>query len=148
MQYQLIHAVPSDANWLEDLRRTVYQDLFQATWGRWDEARHMRHFSECMKKGNISIIDWEGVRVGMVQLFEELDSVEIGEIQVQPSHQNRGIGSQVLSDIIADAQRHRKCVRLRVGLKNDKAFRLYERLGFRKIGQSETHNHMEYQPAA
>jgi hypothetical protein len=32
------------------------------------------------------------------------------------------------------------------GLKNDKAFRLYQRLGFRRVAQSETHNHMEYEP--
>jgi len=31
---------------------------------------------------------------------------------------------------------------LRVGLKNEKAYRLYERLGFHHVNQTETHNHM------
>ena len=78
----------------------------------------------------------------MVQLFDEPDAVELGEIQVHPTYQTRGIGTRVLMDIIAEAQRRRKNVRLCVGLKNDKAFRLYERLGFRHVAQSETHNHM------
>lgn len=146
MEYRLITALSSDEGWLEDLRRSVYQDLFQATWGGWDEARHLRHFSECIKLGHISIIEVDGVRNGMVQLFDEPGAVEVGEIQVQSSHQNRGVGTRVLMDIIANARRHRKYVRLRVGLKNDKALKLYERLGFRRVSQSETHNQLEYEP--
>ena len=147
IQYRLISASASDDGWLEDLRRSVYQELFQATWGGWDEARHMRHFSECIERGHISIIEVDGVRVGMVQLFDDAGAVEVGEIQVLPRHQNRGVGTRVLMDIIADADQHLKCVRLSVGLKNDKAFRLYQRLGFRRVDQSETHNHMEYKSA-
>ena len=37
MQYRLIPAAPQDEAWLEALRRSVYQELFQATWGGWDE---------------------------------------------------------------------------------------------------------------
>jgi hypothetical protein len=42
MEYPLVEATASDGDWLENLHRTVYQDLFQATWGGWDEARHQR----------------------------------------------------------------------------------------------------------
>ena len=145
MEYRLIQAVPADETWLEDLRRQVYQDLFQATWGGWDESRHSRHFSECMRKGHISIIEVNGARVGMIQLLEGSDNIEVAEIQVQPSHQSHGIATRLLSDIITKAQQQRKHVRLRVGLKNEGAFRLYRRLGFRHVSQSETHNHMEYE---
>ena len=146
MQYRLISALPSHEGWLENLRRNVYQELFRATWGGWDEARHVRQFAECIKKGHISIIEVEDVDAGMVQLFEEPEAVEVAEIQVHPTHQNRGLGSRVLTDIIVDAHRRRKCVRLSLGLKNEKALRLYERLGFRRVGQSETHTHMECRP--
>ena len=144
LQYQLIDAFPSDLVWLENLRRNVYQELFQATWGGWDEARHVRHFAECVERAHISIIEMDGVRVGMVQRFDAPGCVEMGEIQVQPIHQNRGVGTRVLSDIISDARQRGKTVRLSVGLKNHKAYRLYERLGFRRVAQSDTHNHMEW----
>ena len=146
MQYRLISTLPSDETWLEALRRSVYQELFQATWGGWDEDRHRRHFSECIRRGQISIVEVDGARIGMVQLFDEAEAVEVCEIQIQPEHQNRGVGTRVLKDIIAEAHRRRKPVRLRVGLKNERAFRLYERLGFRRVEQSETHNHMECHP--
>lgn len=146
MHYRLISTLPSDETWLEDLRRRVYQELFRATWGGWDETRHRRHFSDCIRRGQISIVEVDGVRVGMVQLFDDAEAVEVGEIQIHPEHQSRGVGTRVLTDIIAEAHRRRKPVRLRVGLKNDGAFRLYERLGFRQVAQSETHKHMECRP--
>jgi ribosomal protein S18 acetylase RimI-like enzyme len=146
MRYKLIPAVPSDREWLENLRRNVYQDLFRATWGGWDESRHIRHFAECMGLGHISIIEVAGDRVGMVQVFDAPDVVDIGEIQVHTTHQNLGVGSRVLMDIVSEAHKGRKTVRLSVGLKNDSALRLYERLGFRQVARSDTHNHMECEP--
>jgi len=72
MAYQLIPASLVDEARLERLRRDVYQELFNATFGAWDEARHARQFSECLNRGGISIIEVDGVRVGMIQLFTKL----------------------------------------------------------------------------
>ena len=147
MEYRLTSAVASDEHWLERLRREVYQELFQATWGGWDEARHARHFTECIKRGNISIIEVDGVRVGMIQRFNEPDTVEVGEIQIQPGDQNRGIGTCVLRDIIRNAHQQHKRVLLTVALQNEKALRLYHRLGFHQVAQTDTHYHMACEPA-
>ena len=43
-----------------------------------------------------------------------------------------------------DARAHGRSVCLRVGLKNEAAIRLYERLGFDSVRESETHCHMRY----
>ena len=82
----------------------------------------------------------------MVQLFDRDDSVEIGEIEIQRTAQSLGIGTRVLQDIIADAHHRNKRVVLSVGLGNHRALQLYERLGFHRIAQSETHHHMACAP--
>lgn len=146
MAYQLIPASIEDEVWLERLRRDVYQELFMATFGGWDEARHARQFGECLNRGGISIIGVDGARVGMIQLFDQPDAVEVGEIQIQPSHQNQGIGSRVLQDTIARAHEQRKKVLLSVALKNERAYRLYQRMGFQKIAHNETHILMTCSP--
>jgi len=143
MHYRLTDATPTDEPWLEALRRSVYQDLFVATWGAWDEERHRRHFAACMEAGRIFVIEVDGARVGMVQLFDEESSVEVGEIQIQPGDQSRGLGTRVLVDVMASARKHRKSVRLSVGLKNEGALRLYRRLGFKVVATTDTHYHME-----
>jgi ribosomal protein S18 acetylase RimI-like enzyme len=145
MAYELVPALTEDKEWLERLRRDVYQELFKATFGGWDEVRHIRQFAECWERGHISIITVESVRVGMIQLFEDPDAMEVGEIQIQSSYQSRGIGSGILRDTVARAHKQRKNVRLSVGLKNDRAFQFYQRLGFQKVAQSETHHHMVFE---
>lgn len=144
MNYRLIDASPADETWLDGLRRRAYEDLFNATWGGWDEARHLRQFSQSMKRGHISIIEVDGKRVGMVQLLEDSEAVEVAEIQIDPSDQSRGVGTSVLLDVISDACGRGRDVRLSVGLKNQRAIRLYERLGFSSVARSETHCHMRY----
>lgn len=148
MRYRLNPATPADQPWLESLRRSVYQDLFLATWGHWDESRHLRHCAECWERGNIYTVELNSERVGMIQLHEYADRLEVGEIQIQPSHQGRGIGSRVLRDVQKRAHAQRKTVSLSTGLKNVRAVRLYERLGFRHVSQSETHYFMHSEPAA
>lgn len=139
------HATFADEIWLEGLRRRAYADLFDATWGGWDESRHARQFAESMKRGHVSIIEVAGVRVGMLQMIAEGGAVEIAEIQVDPGHQGRGLGTRVLLDVMADATAEGRVVRLSVGLKNGRATRLYERLGFVLEGKSDTHCHMTYE---
>ena len=132
MAYQLVPASIEDEAWLERLRREVYQELFTATFGGWDEARHARQFGECLSRGGISIIEVDGARVGMIQLFDQPDAIEVGEIQIQPSHQNQGIGSRVLQDTIARVHDQRKKVLLSVALKNEQAYWPLSTFGFSK----------------
>ena len=148
MTYRLSPATDQDRPWLDRLRRDAYRDLFDATFGGWDEARHLRHFDECWMRGLISIVEVDGRRVGMIQLFEDAKTVEIGEIQILPQDQNRGVGSSLLKDTIARAHEQGKKVALSVGLRNDRAYRLYLRLGFQKTGESDTHNHMSSVPGS
>lgn len=84
----------------------------------------------------------------MIQLIEHGDALEVSEIQIQPSHQRQGIGSQLLRDTLKKAHAQNKKVILSTGLQNEGAVRLYERLGFQRVDQSETHIHMESNPQA
>src|SRR5262245_58844437 len=118
IDYRLVPANPEDRAWLEQLRRAVYRDLFFATWGNWDEARHLRHCAECWQQGEIQIIEAYGARVGMVQLFDGSDAIEVGEIQIEPGYQGRGLGTRLLRDTLGRAHAQSKTVRLSTGLQN------------------------------
>ena len=146
MHYALVQTIEGDREWLDQLRRSVYRDLFFATWGSWDEARHLRHCDECWASGSIYAIEIAGSRVGMLQLFERPDELEVGEIQIAPEHQNKGIGTRIMRDVMARAHAERKKVVLSTGLQNRRAFQLYLRLGFRHAGRTNTHNLLESAP--
>ena len=145
--YRLRGATPDDVTFLEELRRSVFQELFVATFGGWDEARHLRQWSDCWEQGSIFVIEVNAERVGMIQLLDEPDTLYVGEFQVLPSQQRRGLGTQVLRDVLAQAHAQQRAVSLSLGLKNEGARRLYTRLGFRDTARSETHYHMTSYPA-
>ena len=146
MRYRLVRAVARDQRWLDQLRRSVYRDLFIATFGRWDEKRHVRDTTECWDRGHISIIEVGGERVGMIQILDQTGCVEIGETQIKASHQNRGIGSRILSDIVDQAHKRGKSVKLSVALKNERAYEFYRRCGFQDMSQTETHKQLQCEP--
>lgn len=142
--YRLIPALRADEAWLEQLRRAVYLDVHLATWGRWDETRHARHCSECLQRGGIFCVEVDGERVGMIQLIEHADAIEVAEIQMAPPYQGRGIGSALLRDTLRRAHAGGRRVVLSTGLQNHRAFALYRRLGFRHVGKTDTHDLLEY----
>jgi ribosomal protein S18 acetylase RimI-like enzyme len=147
MEYRLRPAAEADVPWLEQLRRSVYQELFVATFGAWDEARHLRHCAECWARGGISLIEVRGERVGMIQLCEQPAELEIAEIQLLSAQQGHGLGTRLLRAVLAQAHAQGQRVWLSVGLKNERAHQLYRRLGFEDIAASETHFHMACPPA-
>jgi GNAT superfamily N-acetyltransferase len=144
--YRLVPVSDADAGWLEQLRRRTYAELFLATFGAWDESRHMRHTEECWRLGHMRVIEVDGERVGMIQQFDRDEAVEIGEIQIQPLNQNQGIGALVLRDVIDRSHIQGKSVVLSVGLKNDRAYRFYQRTGFRHVRNTETHSILSCDP--
>ncbi|MHC4956019.1 MAG: GNAT family N-acetyltransferase [Planctomycetota bacterium] len=142
MLYSLRHAKDTDRAWLDELRRAAYEPLFLATWGGWDEARHQRHFAATWERGRIQLIEVDGQPIGMIQLLELEDCVEVGEIQILPEHQNEGLGTQLLVDVIDRARQRERDVILSTGLMNSGAVRLYERLGFIETERTDTKVHM------
>jgi ribosomal protein S18 acetylase RimI-like enzyme len=57
----------------------------------------------------------------------------------------RGLGGAIVRSIVEDATRRRSPVRLQV-LRPNPARRLYERLGFRVVGETVTHVEMLHEP--
>jgi ribosomal protein S18 acetylase RimI-like enzyme len=68
---------------------------------------------------------------------------EMTNIEVLPDWQGKGIGTTVIQRMIEGAQKAEKPFRLQV-FKVNPARKLYERLGFIKTGETETHIQMEF----
>ena len=147
MDLRLEPAAERDRAWLDQLRRAAYRDLFIATWGGWDEARHARHFAASWERGHVQLVHAGGDRVGMLQVFTEPDVLRIGEIQIHPAHQGQGIGTRLLTDVLARAEEQGRGVALSTGLHNHGAVRLYERRGFHVVDRTATHVHMTWRPS-
>ena len=85
-------------------------------------------------------------RIGRIIIFRTDDELRLADIALLPEYRNAGIGTLLIQDLLAEAAAVGKPVRLRVLQSNSAAARLYERLGFVKIGESDSHFQMEWRP--
>ena len=67
----------------------------------------------------------------------ENNTFEIGNICIKPEHQNKGIGTAILKEIIFENKG--KNIKLQVFKINKRAIKLYEKIGFERTNENKTH---------
>ncbi|MCR9097065.1 MAG: GNAT family N-acetyltransferase [bacterium] len=134
----------ADRPFLADLRRAAYHDLMVASFGHFDERTYARHDAAQWNLGGLCIVTDGAHDIGVLQVGETSGSLEIHEIQLLPEAQNAGRGTALVRAIAAIAHTRGQDVTLSTPLRNDRALRLYERLGFQRVASDTTHHHLRW----
>ena len=145
MRYSLRACSTDDEAFVRRIHHEAYLDVVTRQFGRWDEAEQDGFFAEKWDSRHYQQVVVEGAPVGVLRLTRDADQLFIDEMQLLPEFQGRGIGTQVLADLLADSRRAKLPVRLRV-LRLNRAKSLYERLGFTVYDETGTHFLMEWLP--
>jgi len=85
--------------------------------------------------------------IGRMLIARTESEIRLVDITLLPEHRRAGIGTSLIRNLQREAAAAGQPVCLRV-MKNNRAARLYERLGFSKTGESSTHFQMEWHPGA
>jgi GNAT superfamily N-acetyltransferase len=93
----------------------------------------------------VRIITVDGVDIGWLQTLPHEGSYFLGQLFVEPPHQRRGIGTEVMNRLIGEATRAGQAMTLAV-VKINPAKRLYDRLGFRVVYDDERKFYMRREP--
>lgn len=136
-QISLRPATREDYDFLWWLHRATLKPYVEKTWG-WDEQRQAQHFCDCFDPATRQVIERDGVPIGCISVERQEARVFLAVIEIAPDHQNRGIGTKLIRALLDEADGRGVPVELQV-LKVNPARRLYERLGFAVIGETETH---------
>ncbi|NIK56991.1 GNAT family N-acetyltransferase [Kribbella shirazensis] len=106
-----------------------------------DEATWQTGFEEWSRESiddpatDLYVVEVGNRSVGRLRVSRTADAVELNGIQLHPDVQNRGIGTAIITDLKDEAARRGVPLRLHVERDNPDARRLYDRLGFVKIGE-------------
>ncbi|SDS43349.1 GNAT family N-acetyltransferase [Microlunatus soli] len=104
------------------------------------------YFGKDEPESLLSLIELDGEPIGRFRVVRFKDRIFLGGIQILPDFQNRGIGTQLIMELVDESRTTGRPLQLDVERSNSRARRLYERLGFRPYGESETDIHMQFLP--
>ena len=128
-------ATANDQALLYSLHREGLREYVDVTWG-WEEDWQREHFAEQYRASANAVIVRSGTSpstIGRLSLTRHWRKVFLRDIELIASERNRGIGSAVIDAVLSLARDSGCHVELLV-LKCNPAQRLYDRLGFRVIG--------------
>jgi len=107
-----------------------------------------RIFANDYPDARTELILLDGEPIGVLTLDDRPDSLRIVEIGLELCQRGRGLGEQLLREVIAHADRQGKALELAV-MRHNPAVRLYQRLGFENLAgvPDEAQLQMRREPA-
>lgn len=108
------------------------------------EAQH-KYYVETFETARFDLILKGRDPIGRLYVDRRPDEIRIIDIALLPEQRNAGIGSGLLHDLLDEAGRSGKAVRIHVE-QNNPAMSLYRRLGFTGIEEQGIYLLMEWRP--
>ena len=127
-------AQPTDEEFLFALHRDAMGAYVDQTWG-WDEEWQRAHFAANYAPERQAAIVRGGTvlrDVGRISLTRHWRKIFLRDIELMGPERNHGVGTAIITAVVALARDSDRYVELRV-LRCNPAQRLYARLGFRVI---------------
>lgn len=134
-----------DREFLFALLKTALGPYIEQSSGWREDEQRARHERSSRLPAH-QIVEASGERIGCLDVDRRADAVKLNRVFLLPTHQGRGLGTRLARAVLAEADAAGLPVRLRV-LRVNPAQRLWRRLGFDVVGETETHLVME-RPAA
>jgi GNAT superfamily N-acetyltransferase len=138
----LRQATTADAEFIYRLVEATMRSYVEQIWGSFSEEYNRKNIAETIAAKNYSIIEYQGEDVGAISVERHPDFIQLTQLFIAPSHQNKGIGTSLVRELVREARHSGKPVRLRV-LRTNPARRLYEREGFHVSSMTPERVYME-----
>lgn len=144
VQFTLRPALDDDLAFAFDAKRNAMGAHIAARWG-WDEKLQLEHHRSRWASKPWKIITLGTTPVGTVSINWEPTHMQFGEFYILDTYRNRGLGAQVLTNAVTEADQKRVETKLEY-LKWNPVASLYARHGFKVVGESETHYYLARLP--
>jgi len=135
-------AIASDAEFVFRVVEATMRAYNERQWGRFDTEANRKAIDERIAAGTFEIIGFAGEDIGVLRVERHDSHIQLDQLFILPSHQNRGIGARIVRELAREAREAKKPLRLRV-LEVNPARKFYEREGFRVVATTPGRIHME-----
>jgi ribosomal protein S18 acetylase RimI-like enzyme len=139
---RLREATPEDGDFIYQLVEKTMRGYVEKLWGSFSEDYNRKHVAEAISSHSYSVVALGGADIGALAVERYDTHIQLTQLYILPSHQNRGIGTYLVRQLIEEAKHSDKPLRLRV-LSVNPARRLYQREGFRVTSETPERYFME-----
>lgn len=129
----------------DELKQVPWDDAQKEAFLRQQFTAQHTYYSQHFSEATFDVVLVGEEPAGRLYVDRRDDEFRIVDIALLPEFRGRGIGSELLRDLFEQAAAANKPVRIHVETYSP-ARDLYERLGFRKVGQTGAHVLMEWSP--
>ena len=144
MEYSFRNCTLEDFDFLFNLKKENFKWYVDKIWGWKDDDQKERlkqDLKEHLNHKRIILVDDKPIGIYAVHTTQDGD-LFINEISILKEYQNKGIGKKILEEQLKE--NHEKGIRTILQVfKDNPAKKLYEQLGFKIYGETETHYQME-----
>jgi len=130
----------------DELAQVEWDDSQKDAFIRWQFGLQKQEYDARYPSARYDIILVDGTPAGRIWVGTDEQQIRLLDIALLTEFQNRGVGTQLLRQLMDDATRSNKALRHMVFMLNDNAYRFYERLGFKTIEDLGGYKHMEWRP--
>jgi len=102
-----------------------------------------KHYEESYGLAEFLIMELDGAPIGRLYIFRGPEEIEIIDIALLPEFRGKGLGRQLLQEIIDEGKRDDKIVTIYVEHFNP-ARHLYDRLGFQHVDTNGVYHLMKW----
>ena len=131
-------ATPEDSEFTYAVKKAAFREYVEKVWG-WDEDEQRGLHERRFRSNEYRVIRFDGVDVGILSATESPECVTLNQLYILPEHQGRGIGRECVSVVTEEARSSGLPVHIRVLRVNPRAIAFYERSGFRRVGETDSH---------
>ena len=124
--------------WPEEQKRAFLAQQF---------AAQSTHYGQHYADASFDVILVDGEPAGRLIVARREAAILIVDIALLPEHRSRGIGTRLLGALVDEAEASGRKLSIHVEM-NNRALTLYERLGFRRVGEHGVYLRMEWDPAS
>ena len=137
-------ATRDDFELVYEVKRAAFKNYVDQVWG-WNEDEQRAFHARRFAAQELRVINIHGIDAGYIAVDRTPESIDVHQLYVLPEHQSRGIGRECMLRVMADARDLGVPVHLQVLKVNSRARAFYERLGFGRSGETDTHVLMRWQ---
>ncbi len=146
-------ATPDDEAFLRALHASTREDLAAVGWDaatrnavlRLQFDAQDRSWRAVHPSADVDVVLVDDAPVGRLVADRSGAEVHVVDVALSPDHRGRGIGTALLTGLLADADAQGRAVVLAVD-RGSPARRLYERLGFRVVGEDDVRLALRREP--